>query len=489
MKKMLCTREKVLKEVLGNINCLQNIYDLLALCCSVLLQFQPDYDYQNNTFCEYFTEAGVLLAEYERNCKQISRKAAIRAMRKSLLDYWGVAGESREFNFDKVYALILEIDDRIPPVVVEGASEQAVIKPYKGLNRQYIDRVCVIPRKVESFLNDPLGKGVFRLQRDEGEGNLDDHLRNYRLLFPQQECVTLYRVAKSSELYEYFHAQRKLRIGLFSVTDLELEDIFELNYGDQNFEVHEMQSHIKPMMLESYRQIFQKLAGERLDFLLFPEMMMTREFLQEVQKWEKEKEVSLISVNGSIWQDQRNWSVVTNLFGKQIFVYYKKTPYKHKIKDKVYWEHLVPFDERKEYPILEIEGFGRIGVAICKDILNPNVLQVHKKLFTNLLLMPAYSHSLDLRSEAKELAEQVGSIVVFANSCSVRRGKDSGGFVCMPAKKNGNRHSELIEYSEKIDNSTDKSICSGKYCFIDLTQIVTYPDKAESFQIEFRDYL
>lgn len=95
----------------------------------------------------------------------------------------------------------------------------------------------------------------------------------------------------------------------------------------------------------------------------------------------------------------------------------------------------------KEYIILEINGFARIGVCICKDLADENVLMFHKLMDTDILFVPAFSDSFQLKNDAKTMASKYNCLTVFANSCAAyckHWSEDNGydiGFVMLPAKE------------------------------------------------------
>ena len=67
---------------------------------------------------------------------------------------------------------------------------------------------------------------------------------------------------------------------------------------------------------------------------------------------------------------------------------------------------------------MDIEGVGRIGIAICKDLLNEKVKLFHKYMGTDFLIVPAYTDSMDLQSSAQELSKEYNCVVIVANACS-----------------------------------------------------------------------
>ena len=167
----------------------------------------------------------------------------------------------------------------------------------------------------------------------------------------------------------------------------------------------------------------------------------------------------------------------------EIFSYYKKEPYKHKINGKTYTEHL-DLTKNKEFDLLEIPGIGRVGVCICKDLINENVKMFHRYFGTNLLIVPAYTSSNDLLSSAKNLAEEFNCIVVVANACSAigNKQKNCIGFLSLPAKKDTTRTSLVREYGNKDCAGECIRGCCGKLFSILFEKVEQY-DGVISFKV------
>lgn len=191
----------------------------------------------------------------------------------------------------------------------------------------------------------------------------------------------------------------------------------------------------------------------------------------------KTKEVK-VTINGSIWKDCINKSVLTDFYGTEIFTYLKKALFEYHEDGKNYLEHLMP-EKNKAYAVFEIENFGRIGIAICKDLLEPDIRNMLKKINVNFLCVPAYSPSTDLHSEARELAEQTGCITVMVNSCgALDNNKDEIGFVCMPAKEDDSRSSIMKTFHNNCCHHDCTTGCVGNIFKIHLDDFFMYDNKS-----------
>lgn len=478
------------ESILNAIEYLENIYDLLALCCEILIELKPDYDYHSGKFCEYQKEAGIILYEYMKNCTEKCEKAAIKKIKWDLKRYLGINN-----NFDKIYAIVLEIDNRIPPVIADSFTDKSDFKKYVCLNQQYSDTIRVIPKRIRGLLDKATQESVFRRPRENGELGLEDMVKNYCILWKKEDItskpVSIYRASQNSVIYDHFVNEKTITIGVFSVTDIDINQLYEIPCENGKFEVHEMFDEVKSAMQERYQQILNGFHGKKIDFMIFPEMLMTNSILKDVKELEQKNKVAYISVNGTIWKDCTNKAVITDIFGREIATYYKKTSYEYSNKKdgKKYWEHLISPQE-DDYVVLEIDGYGRIGIAICKDILNPQVRRIYKKIFANMLIVPAYSSSLDLQSEAKSLSEQIGCIIVFANACSERKECQDVGFLCLPAKLSNGERASIVKKIDKKDCSIKcEQQCLGKCYSIFLFEFEKGTDCKLSYKISIDNCL
>lgn len=95
----------------------------------------------------------------------------------------------------------------------------------------------------------------------------------------------------------------------------------------------------------------------------------------------------------------------------------KKQPFTFEKDGEEYREYL-DADKNKSFAILEIEQIGRIGIGICKDLINEEIKLFHKYIGTDILIVPAYTKSMDLQASAEELSKEYNCIVVVVNACS-----------------------------------------------------------------------
>lgn len=123
---------------------------------------------------------------------------------------------------------------------------------------------------------------------------------------------------------------------------------------------------------------------------------------------------------------------------------------------------------------------GRVGIGICKDLINEEVKLFHKYIGTDILIIPAYTESMDIQGSAEELSKEYNCVVVTANACSAlgkgNNGADRIGFITFPAKNNTDRSYILRRYKKDSCAQECEQKCIGKKFIIDFYQTRKYPE-------------
>jgi len=473
---------------------LKNIYDLMALCCEAVM-LDAQYDYNSGVAVKYMCEVNEIFAEYSAKCSHLSKRQAFEALKCGITEYLKKGADK-----DRIFAIVLVIDDREAPVVTERVTAAKSLIEYEALNIQYTDQVKIVPRKVDGFwdrvqkMKGKDGYPPLRKNREYNSRGIDYHLKNFYVWLKKefdQKPVVLYRASKDSLLQQHFFGRMQISVGIVPLTKVHIKHIFEINCEDRKFEIKGLKRKEKAgkqkdepeeNLGKRYEEVYSRLAGRRLDFLLFPEMLMTEEILNK--KEPPKAGTAVLTVNGSIWKDCTNQSIMTDGQGKKILSHLKKGLFEYENEEdgKKYLEHLNQW-ENKGYSILEIENFGRIGIAICKDVLEPDIRAMYKRLNINILLVPAYSPSSDFHSEARELAEQIGCVVVMVNSCGAMKKQGAEiGFICMPAKLGTERSSVIKIFDNQCCWGGCGNGCNDKTATIYFNQFIMYGDRT-SFRV------
>lgn len=480
--------------MIAQLQSINKIYDLFALCCSYILSNITITPYEFATFndneYEHIYDA---IETYNQEKEYQGSRKAFEELRDYLIGFMNDG-----VNIEKCYAIVKNIDDLIEAEINEKLIGSKHIVQYSALNEQYRDCVQIIPVMKNTLLtrgnhcfqeNGENEYSLFRKRRDCVCSVLDEALTNYIVRdkrhikdFPMKIC----RIGEKSQIFKHFCDREKIVFGIIPFTDKKLEEILQIGYNQRAFYVEYMHKNAEVELKKKYEDVYKRCETEDIDFLIFPEMLMTDKILAVANDKKGNKSPQFI-INGSIWEDFSNKSIVTDGSGNEIFSYYKKVPFKFEKDSDEYVEHLNS-QRNQEYFIIEIDGLGRIGICICKDLTNETVKMFHKCIRTNILLVPAYSKSMDLKSSAETLAEEYNCIVVVANACSALSGASKEGkrigFITVPAKNKSDRTkiTKMYEQNECISECDKK--CVGKKILIDFYHTENYTEGVSFKMIE-----
>ncbi|MCI8884591.1 MAG: hypothetical protein HFG87_01255 [Dorea sp.] len=472
---------------------IDKIYDLLALCGSYILNELEKYSYEFGTFKD--EEFDGVYDAIERYCcerQQKGHKKAFDELRNYLISFM-----FPQVTIEKCFAVVKYIDDLVEVEINDKLLGGKHLIKYCAMNEQYIDSIRIIPKMKESFLNrneiqlnKPANQySLFRKRRECACSLLDRETVNY-MIWDRAHIgkypTWIYYFNEKSYISKYFYNRNQITFGIVPFTNKPLDEILDVKYKDKLFYINQMHKEAEQQLANRYNDIWKRCEKEDIDFLIFPEMLMTENIISKIKQQEKILSPKII-INGSIWKNYMNKSIVTDGNGKEIFSYYKKEPFKFQKGNLEYKEYLDQ-DQNKEYVIMEIEGIGRIGVCICKDLISEEVKLFHKHIGTDILIVPAYTKSMDLQASAEELSKEYNCVVVVANACSAL-GKIKQineeiriGFITIPAKLNTNRSIIVKRYMQNECVTECNHGCVGKKIIIDFYKTKEYKEGV-SFEI------
>lgn len=483
----------IMIEQLSKIN---KIYDLLALCASYIFNEYKKIPYQFSLFND--DEFDCVYEAIERYCtetKDGGHKKAFDELREYLIFYMG-----EEVTVEKCFAVVKYIDELIEVKVNDKLSGGGNVIKYTSLNKQYNDCVRIIPKSQETILeradiyfrkNTADKYSLLRKKRDCPCSPLDVETLYYMIwdkkhieAYPDM-CI--YHLDEKHPITKHFQQKEELVFGIIPFTNKRTEELLEVKYRERTFYIEQMFRCAEEELRLRYKKAYLKCKENDIDFLIFPEMLITNDIISSIQE-RSEIESPWIVINGSIWKNNVNKTIVTDSNGTEIFNYCKKEPFTPEINQVEYKEWLDQ-SKNKEYSIMEIEGLGRIGIGICKDLINEEIKMFHRYIGTNILLVPAYTSSMDLQGGAEELSQEYNCIVVVANACSaLEENKENQlerrlGFITMPAKKGTDRTKIVIRYNQNKCTENCQKGCSGKKFRINFYETKKY-NEGISYKVE-----
>lgn len=459
---------------------IDGIYDLMALCSSYILNELKVKSYEFGLFEEEKFED--VESAIDRYCNEVLQKGkwkAFKELKEFLLEYFSIG-----VSVEKCFAVVHFIDDNVEITIPDKLLEGNGIVEYSSLNKQYVDQVKIIPKLESTLLSrsevhfrgsiDSLHE-LFRRRRDCACSKLDTETKHYSI-WDQEKIekypTVIYHIDEKNSISKHFYHRHKIVLGIVPFTKIELDQILEIKFHRRTFYINKMYDNVETQLKKRYEDICNRSINKDIDFLIFPEMLMTEEILDTI----KEKDIDnlpQIIVNGSIWKDYTNKCIVSDDKGNEIFCYLKKQPFTFAKDGEEYREHL-DADKNKTYAILEVEQIGRIGICICKDLINEEIKLFHKYIGTNMLIVPAYTKSMDLQASAEELSTEYNCIVVVVNACSaIEDGteKKQIGFLTLPAKDQATRTKVTKKYFQDVCKQECEFTCIGKIITIDFYDI------------------
>lgn len=468
-----------------------NIYDIMAFCIQYIRKREPGYDYPNIRWEQYIGDVYEMICTYLKRKEETYDNEVLVELQHKIEKFVKFGNVNSKDISDKLFAIIIGIDDLIKSPDLKDNLRRFTFTEYSSLNTQFTDKIRIIPKHLNSFWDRIQTVRVgehppFRKDRDFDEGEIGTFLKEYKVIVDDfnEYPFDIYRAECEGEFEEEYSKKEKLLIGIAPVCCNNINDILEIKCEGRQFNVFGMKKVLEDIFIERYRKIINKAINNKLDILMFPEMLMSEKVLEEIKNL-RDGNDSMLIVAGSIWYDRKNISYILDNYGDNILAYYKKNPFLY---ENQYYEDLNP-ELNKHFKIIEIKGFGRIGIGICKDLLKQSVKDFNKKIGANIILFPAYSKSDDLKSEARELSEQAGSIIVFANTCSAldkdKKTKDVG-FLSFPYKnQNGKRDARFWDYNGSNCNGSCEECDEIKKFEINLKDL-----KSQNNEVEFKvDYL
>lgn len=481
--------------MLEHIREITKIYDLLALCCSYIFKeyAKEPIEFSSLNYEESkYNEVYDAIELYCEQCEEEGHVVAINELKKFVFKFL-----QSEISVEKCMAIVINIDELVEVKIRSKIINGRKIIKYDALNSQYTDQVKILPRFKDTFIdraNKELGNTEFPFLRDTRKNEcspVDDQVTNYAIWDAnhiEKYPVWIHHFDNTSLLEKHFNQRNKIVFGIVPFSNVDTKELLNIKTENRVFYIENMNPAIEEGLKQKYINVCDKAEKEDIDFLVFPEMMMTQNILSGIIKKEK-KDSPRIIVNGSIWENKTNKSIVSDENGNEIFSYFKKNPYTFEENGIEYKEFL---DKRKNkgYHILELEGFGRVGIGICKDLISEEVKLFHKCIGTNLLIVPAYTKSMDLEASAENLSKEYNCVVVVVNACSALQKEKNNtriGFITLPAKMKSDRASVTIRYFRDECSKECEENCKVKKITIDFERKNIYEDK-ESFLVEEKKF-
>ena len=472
--------EELNKQFFALINETINIYDLMALC----FMYVWEYDSEEQSWEVNDETAEIIdgiMGTYLCFAENMGIKKAMNILKINLKEQL-----FNKFSFEYSLAIIYWIDDNIESDLGFSGLEENRSYVYSSLNKCNTDKIKIVPTiyaksLVGKFAEQKEGESEYTVLRKFEKTTfayLSDNVNNYIIwdysLLSRYDFDIVRLDPYTNSFIKRMKENKKINIAIYPTTKESLDKYFDMEYKGRSFYIKGVKDDtVEDELKERYKKIMEEYKGksQKADFIVFPEMLMTACIRNEVFN---EHQYDGVLVCGSVWKDRKNVSSVLDRNKNEIFHYEKKNPFIKELEKREYKEGIERENIPKKYSVMEIEGVGRIGVCICKDLMDDGVFQFHSIMETTILLVPMYSQSLELQRDAKSYSMKRQGIVVAANSCSAMDDTNNSrdiGFVSLPAKKNNTNEFFIHKYDNKSCIKDCKSSCCGKYVELDFNDI------------------
>lgn len=393
----------------------------------------------------------------------------------------------KTFGFEEFYTIIQSIDSRCS--YNEKKMFQKEVNVYEGINISKDYGLSIFPILKNTALgvfNESLiqyeksaGKRQKGLRKREKLNNdrINDYLDNYAIVKDEPYKIILYTLNECFNFFKNSNDINTFSVNVIPVLNFSTEKIFK--FRENTIDIETVNDEYKSQVVEIYKSILKK--NNQNDLIIFPELFLTGMDLNEIYDLIKNTtyDYSKIFVLGSRSEQGSNKCIVVTSNGTVLFEQHKKTPYTKEGK----FENLENSDQIIN--IIDILPVGRIGIVICKDILNSDIKNYFKILNVDIIIVVSYSPSLNMKSASEELAKANWCITIMCNSCSAINEEQNYnkriGYITLPAKKDtySDYYTEFYT-NERCNKCKD---CEGHSINIIYNEVRLYNDKL-SIKIE-----
>lgn len=285
----------------------------------------------------------------------------------------------------------------------------------------------------------------------------------------------------------------QLKIGLFPLSDRYIGEIFWMNESTQNhlFDVVKPLGDYGQLLLERCKKALMICKDHEVDIVVFPEMLLTNSVQNEIRCFLRgsrnpEKFPRFIWL-GTTWSKRTNKCSVIDRYGNIVFEQNKYVPYEYKTEmndgTKVAIREDLSHNDYWNVNFIDIPGLFRIATAICRDISSDYLTAFLKEVYSDMVIIPAFSRSNRLTKRKIETLVLDRIIVVVCNACSALKDYKNAAnlkqgenlpfcYICLPAKEPDDN--AVAYHKVKIDERCQECMqyCPGHMFSISFSECV-----------------
>ena len=486
-----------------------NIYDIMAIA-----YIHTDKNENFNNFVQD-NEFKPLLSRYlETNIYEPC--TAFKSLKNELYDLYCY----KPFSKIDCFNLLIEIDSYIVYDYKSSSFLNDSFKTYTSLNLLHTDKIRIYPvlltnyrENLDEKYKEEYKNNYLRKRKSFDNLSINCILNNYIIYIPNKYSnynVIIHELTDYEDfIYSIYH-KSTINIALFPITSINIHQLLNIEYTNgKQFSINAMNDKIEKYIIDRCGSFIESL--DDIDFLIFPEMLMTESIIESIKVETIKKGIKFVFC-GSIWENGNN--ICRVLYeGEEIFQYYKKIPFDLKyseeefkniinncsdnqqlhILNSLFNNHIfekneqIIFQEKlkseNNVHIIDINNFGRIMTYICKDIDDDCYMNIPKILQSDFIFLPACTPSTDLKSSAVIFSERYHCATIMCNTCSSLcknelslksriKNKNHIGFITTPSKDNTERSHKINYYNFNENCSNCNNNCKGRIFTINIEELL-----------------
>lgn len=483
-----------------------NIYDIMAIAYVYICNdkdFNLNFAYDENAEHKF----DIILSKYieDKITQPLKAFSKLKAELISLL-------KLQQFTTIEQYYLLIGLDSCEIYEYKCSTYLDKTFKSYVCLNNLYTKEVKIYPKllqnyreNIESIYKKEYNNNYLRDRKIHDNLSINAKLENYIFYYNKEYNIIIHELIDYENFINELNCKKEISIALLPITSINIHKILNIDYSkDKKFEIKDIPKNYENFICQRCMDFIDSLENN-IDFLVFPEMLMTPGIIQSIEEKLKNTDIKF-AFCGSIWNNNNNICHVL-YEGEEIFQYYKKIPFDikytkeellniisnsknneqisilnyflehHNFKDKItFQERLI---QNCDVHVIDINHFGRIFTYICKDIDDDHYMKVLKILQSDFIFMPACNPSNDLINNAVTIAERYHCITTMCNTCSALCNDEDSlnnkiinkaniGFIVSPSKDDTQRSHKKTYYSFNDDCKNCESNCNGRVFHIKL---------------------
>lgn len=485
----------------------ENIYDIMAAAYKVLLPFEPAL---MNGSDEYLKEAVYCFAEHEDDFFAYNSLVG-------RLQSWIDTQEEQDLKEIKrrLFLLIRLISEKCAKFMYSLHTD-AYIR-YSSLNTLFADEIAILPRfesvpmkRISDNIASKSGEYGFYGRNYASSADISGYINNFIIFRVNGIIRPIINIPRNYALLrdELEKNQYQLKIGLFPLSDMYIKEIFHIQELTEEglFDVVNPLKKQEQLLLKRVQKALSICIDHDVDIAVFPEMLLTQfiqnEIIHFIRSSDNPEKFPYFIWLGTEWANRTNKCCVIDRYGNIVFEQNKYIPYEYKImiknKTKVPIREDLSHNDFWNVNFIDIPGFFRIATAICRDISSDYLTAFLKELYSDMVIIPAFSNSNRLTKRKIETLALDHIIVVVCNACSAL--KDSKNavnklkageslpfcYICLPAKEP--EDNAAVYHKVKIDKRCQecKIYCPGHIFTISFSECVQ-KEKCYSPKVTYND--